>query len=68
MTNIFKEILDESRCKSNKILVDKCSEFFDRLTKSRLPHNDIEMHSTHNEGKSLVAEKCITTLKKFRNI
>ena len=31
--------------------------------KSRLGKNDMEMHSTHNEGKSVVAEKFIRTLK-----
>ena len=28
-----------------------------------LEKNDIEMHSTHNDGKSVVAEKFIRTLK-----
>ena len=31
--------------------------------KSRLQDNDIEMYSTHNEGKSVVAERFIRTLK-----
>ena len=31
--------------------------------KSWLGKNDIEMHSTHNEGKYDLAEKCIKTLK-----
>ena len=31
--------------------------------KSLLQNNDIDMHSTHNEGKSLVAERFIRTLK-----
>ena len=31
--------------------------------KSRLQDNDILLYSTHNEGKSVVAEKCIKTLK-----
>ena len=31
--------------------------------KSWLQDNDIEMHSTHNEGKSVVAVRFITTLK-----
>ena len=29
-----------------------------------LQHNDIEMYSTHNEGKSVVAERVIRNLKK----
>ena len=31
--------------------------------KSWLEKSDIEMHSTHNEGKSVVAERFIRTLK-----
>ena len=31
--------------------------------KSWLQDNNLEMHSTHNEGKSIVAERCIRTLK-----
>ena len=30
---------------------------------SRLEKNDIEMYSTHNEGKSVVAERFIRTIK-----
>ena len=32
--------------------------------KSWLEENDIEMYSTHNEGKPAVAERLIRTLKK----
>ena len=32
--------------------------------KSLLEKNDIEMYSTHNEGKSVVAERFIRTIKK----
>ena len=32
--------------------------------KSCLQENDIEMYSTHNEGKSIVAERFIRILKK----
>ena len=32
--------------------------------KSFLQNNDTEMYSTHNEGKSVVAERLIRTLKK----
>ena len=36
--------------------------------KSWLEKNAVEMYSTHNEGKSVVAEKCIRTLKiEYRN-
>ena len=51
-----------SKRKPNKIWVDKGSEFYNRLMKSWLEKNDIEMYSTHNEGKSVTAERFIRTL------
>ena len=36
VTNGFRKILDESRCKPNKIWVDKSSEFHNRSMKSWL--------------------------------
>ena len=56
-------MLDESNRKSNKTWVDKGSEFYNRSMKSLLQNNDIEMYSQHNEGKSVVAERFIRTLK-----
>ena len=49
--------------KPNKILVDKISEFYNNSFKKWLQDNDIEMYSTHNEGKSVIAERFIRTLK-----
>ena len=49
--------------KPNKIWVDKGSEFYDAYFKKWLRDNDIVMYSTHNEGKSVVAERFIRTLK-----
>ena len=43
--------------KQNKIRVHKGSEFYIRSMKSWLEKNATEMYSTHNEGKSVVAEK-----------
>ena len=59
----FSKLLDESNHKPNKIWVDKGSEFYNRSMKSWLEKNDIEMYSTYNEGKSVVAERFIRTLK-----
>ena len=64
ITIAFQKILDESNCKPNKLWVDKGSEFNNRSIKSWLLDNDIEMHSTHNKGKSVVAERFIRTLTK----
>ena len=63
ITSAFQKILYESNRKSNKIWVDKGSEFYNRSMKSWLGKNDIEMYATHNEGKSVAAERYIRTLK-----
>ena len=49
--------------KNNKIWVDKGSGFYKRPIKSWLRNNIIKMYSTHNEEKSVVAERFIRTLK-----
>ena len=59
----FQSILKQSNRKPNKIWVDKGSEFYNAYFKKGLRHNDIVMYSTHNEGKSVVAERFIRTLK-----
>ena len=48
---------------THQIWIDKGSEFYNRSMKSWQEKNDIEMYSTHNEGKSVVAERFIRTLK-----
>ena len=63
IVNAFQSILKKSNRKPNKIWVDKGSEFYNRSMKSWLQKNDIEMYSTHNEGKSVVAERFIRTIK-----
>ena len=55
--------LDESNHKPNKVWVDKGSKFYSRSMKSLLQNNDVEMYSAHNEGKSVIAERFIKTLK-----
>ena len=49
--------------KPNKILGDKESEFYNNSFKKWLKDNDIVMYSTNNEGKSVIAERLIRTLK-----
>ena len=63
IVNVFKIILKKSNRKPNKIWVDKGGEFYNRSMKLWLERNDIGMYSTHNEGKSVVAERFIRTLK-----
>ena len=59
----FQIILKQSNRKPNKKRVDKGSEFCNAYFKKWLRDNDIVMYSTHNEGKSVVAERFIRTLK-----
>ena len=59
----FQSILKQSNRKPNKIWVDKGPEFYNAYFKKWLRDNDIVMYSTHNEGKSVVAERFIRTLQ-----
>ena len=43
--------------------MDQGSEFYNNAFKKWLKDNDISMYSTYNEGKSVVAERFIRTLK-----
>ena len=61
--NAFQIILKESNRKPNKIWVDKGSEFYNKSFKKWLRDNNIEMYSANNEGKSVIAERFIRTLK-----
>ena len=63
ITNAFKKIIKQSERKPNKIWVDQGSEFYNQDFKKWLYDNDIIMYSTYNEGKSVVTEKFIRTLK-----
>ena len=63
IVNALRKALDKSDRKPNKIWVDKSSEFYNRSMKSWLEKNDMEISSTHNEGKPVVAERFIRTLK-----
>ena len=63
VTNAVQKIFKESNRKPNKIWVDKGSEVYNSSVKKWLKANDIEMYSIDNEGKSVVAERFIRTLK-----
>ena len=49
--------------KTSKIWVDQGSKVYNKFFKKLLKGNNIEMYSTHNEGKSVVAQKFKKTLK-----
>ena len=59
----FEKIVNESGRRPNKIWVDQGSEFYNKVFKKSLKDEGIEMYSTCNEGKSVVAERFIRTLK-----
>ena len=63
IVNAFKKIISNGQRKPNKIWVDEGSEFYNQSFKDFLKINNIEMYSTYNEGKSVVAERFIETLK-----
>ena len=63
ISNVFQSILNNSKRKPNKMWVDQGSEFYNNHFKKWLKGNNTEMHSTHNEGKSVVAERFIRTLR-----
>ena len=71
IVNAFRKILDDSAKKQsqskgrkpNRIWVDKGSKFYNNSFKKWLNGNDIKIYSIHNEGKSVVAERFIKTLK-----
>ena len=62
IVNAFQKIVSKEH-KPNTIWVDQGGEFYNNLFKRFLKINNIEMYSTYNEGKSVVAERFIRTLK-----
>ena len=65
IVDAFNKIIKQSNRKPNKIWVDRGGEFYNDVFEKWLSDNDINMYSTYNEGKSVVAERFIRTLKKI---
>ena len=63
IVNGFNKIIKQSNRKPNKIWVDQGGEFYNNVFKKWLSDNDIIMYSTYSEGKSVIAERFIRTLK-----
>ena len=61
--NAFNKIIKQSNRKPNKIWVGQGGDFYNNAFEKWLSDNDIDMYSTYNEGKSVVAERFIRTLK-----
>ena len=63
IVNAFNKIIKQPSRKPNKIWVDQGGEFYNNVFEKWLSDNDINVYSTYNEGKSVVAERFIRTLK-----
>ena len=63
IVNAFQRVLNKSDSKPNKEWLHKGSEFYNSSFKKWLKANNTEMYLTYNEGKSVVAERSIRTLK-----
>ena len=63
IANAFNKIIKQSNRKPNEIWVDQGGEFYNNVFKKWLLNNDIIMYSMYDEGKSVVAERFIRTLK-----
>ena len=63
IVNAFNKMIKQSNREPNKIWVDQGGEFYNHVFKKWLSDNDIIMYSTYNEGKSVVTERFIRTLK-----
>ena len=62
--NAYIKKVNESSCKPNKLnWVDRGRELYNKLMQEWLDNNDILMYSTNNEGKLVIAERFIKTLK-----
>ena len=57
------EIVIESNWKPHKLWVDQQRGFYKKLMQEWLDNNDILVYSTHNECKSVIAERFRKTLK-----
>ena len=63
LKNAFKKCISKRQRKPNKIWVDQGSELYNQSFKDFLKINNIKMYSIFNEGKSVVAERFIRSLK-----
>ena len=57
------EIVNESNHKPTKLWVLQGREFYKKLVQEWLDSSNILVYSKHNEGKSVIAERLIKTIK-----
>ena len=63
VVDAFEEILNKTGRKPNKIWVDQGKEFYNKDMKRWLVDKGIDMYSRYKEGKSVIAQRFIRTLK-----
>ena len=57
------EIVNEFNRRPNKLWVDQAKKFYNKLMQEWYDNNNTLIYSTNNEGKSIIAERFIKTLK-----
>ena len=55
--------MNESNRRPKNLWDDQGWEFYNKFMEEWLGNNNVSMYSTHNEGKSVVAERLLKTLK-----
>ena len=63
VVDAFEKILNKTGRKPNKIWVGQGKEFYNKDMKRWLVDRGIDIYSTYNEGKSVIDERFIRTLK-----
>ena len=61
--NAFEKIVKKAKVTPNKLWTDSGTEFYNRILKSYLKEHNIDLYSTYNEGKAVLAERVIRTIK-----
>ena len=59
----FIEIVNKSKLKPNKLCIVQGQEFYNNFMQNWLSDNDILLHSTYNECKSVAADRFVRNLK-----
>ena len=62
-SQMYIEIVNESKRQSNKLWVDQGGEFYNSPMQKWLDDNDILMYLVYSKSKSVVTERFIRTLK-----
>ena len=59
----FERIVKRAKTTPDKLWTDAGKEFYNNILKSYLKEHDIDLYSTYNEGKAVMAERVIRTIK-----